>query len=83
MTVSAQVSVYPLRREKLGPAIESVCSALREEDLEPQVGSMSTLIIGDLTRVLAALSEGFKRAAAEGHVTMVLTVSNACPLQRS
>ena len=38
MTTSAQISVYPLRQEHLGPAIESVRSALEERGLTPQVG---------------------------------------------
>ena len=39
MTTSAQISVYPLRQEHLGPAVESVRSALEEHGLAPQVGA--------------------------------------------
>jgi uncharacterized protein YqgV (UPF0045/DUF77 family) len=80
MTVSAEVTVYLLRQERLSPAIEAVCSALANQDLEPQIGPMSTFVIGDLTHIFAALRDGFERAAARGHVAMVITVSNACPV---
>jgi uncharacterized protein YqgV (UPF0045/DUF77 family) len=83
MTVSAQVTIYPMRQERLGPAIGAVCSALVNQGLEPQVGPMSSVVVGDLTQIFAALRDGFERAATGGHVAMVLTVSNACPVQDS
>ena len=58
MISSAQLSVYPLRQERLGPAIEIVHAALQAHGLEPQVGPMST-ITGEnqvISRPLATLS---------------------------
>jgi uncharacterized protein YqgV (UPF0045/DUF77 family) len=77
--ISAQVSVYPLRQERLDPAIEVVVGALRREGIEVRKGPMSTLVRGEAQIVFAALREGFERAAAQGDVVMVFTVSNACP----
>ena len=77
--ISAQVSVYPLRQERLGPAIEAVVAALQREGVEIRKGSMSTLVRGETQLVFAALREGFECAAAQGDVVMVFTVSNACP----
>ena len=79
MSVSAQISVYPLRQQHLAPAIEAVRLALESGGLEPKVGPMSTLVRGDADRIFAALREAFERAAAAGDVAMVLTLSNACP----
>ena len=80
MTVSAQISLYPLRQQELSPAIDAFRLALEREELEVQVGAMSTLVVGESSRVFAALQEGFEHAAAGGPVAMVVTVSNACPL---
>jgi len=79
-TVSAQVSIYPLRQERLSPAIEAVTAALERHGLRADVGPMSTHVSGTADAVFAALKEAFVRAAATGHIVMILTVSNACPL---
>jgi len=80
MTTSAQISVYPLRQEHLGPAIECVRSALVRHGLTPQVGAMSTTVTGDSGIMFAALAEGFAKAASSGQVVMAITISNACPI---
>lgn len=81
MTVSAQVSLYPLRQERLGPAIEALRRALERAGLEAHVGPMSTLVTGERARIFAALEEGFAEAAEAGSVVMNVTVSNACPVE--
>ncbi|MGO9058776.1 MAG: YkoF family thiamine/hydroxymethylpyrimidine-binding protein [Candidatus Binataceae bacterium] len=80
MTTSAQISVYPLRQEHLAPAVESVRKALEEHGLTPQVGAMSTTVIGESGIVFAALAEAFAGAASSGQVVMTITISNACPV---
>jgi uncharacterized protein YqgV (UPF0045/DUF77 family) len=80
MTVSAQISVYPLRQEHLGPAIDAVRTALEGRGIEVEVGPMSTLATGETEDLFDALREAFARAAATGPVALVLTVSNACPV---
>jgi uncharacterized protein YqgV (UPF0045/DUF77 family) len=80
MSVSAQISVYPLRQQHLGPAVDAVRAALESRGLEPEVGAMSTVVTADAERIFAALRDAFERAAATGPVAMVLTVSNACPV---
>lgn len=80
MTVSAQISLYPLRQERLGPAIEAFRRALEGAGLAPEVGAMSTMVSGDTAALFTALRAGFERAAELGPVAMVLTVSNACPV---
>ena len=77
---SAQISVYPLRQNRLGPAIDMVRAALISHGLAPQVGAMSTIVVGEDTVVFAALGEAFAKAAELGHVVMTVTVSNACPI---
>lgn len=80
LTISAQVSIYPLRQERLTPAIEAVTAALEAHGLQAEVGPMSTQVTGSAPALFAALGEAFARAAATGHVVMTMTVSNACPV---
>jgi uncharacterized protein YqgV (UPF0045/DUF77 family) len=78
--ITAQVSLYPLRQETLSPAIDEALEILREHALHVEVGAMSSLITGDDAAIFAALQEAFRRVAAQGHVVMVATFSNACPV---
>ncbi len=80
MTISAQVSIYPLRQEHLAPAVKSVQIAFEEHGLAPQVGPMSTTVTGETRAIFDALAEAFAKAAASGQVVMTVTVSNACPV---
>ena len=79
-TISAQVSIYPLRQERLTPAIQAVAAALEARGLHPEVGPMSTLVTGAADALFAALGEAFAQAAASGQVVMNISVSNACPV---
>ena len=80
MRVSAQVSLYSLRAAELGPAIDALRRVLEQEGLELQPGPMSTRVAGEGSRVFAALQRGFEEAARRGDVVLVVTVSNACPV---
>ena len=80
MTISAQIAIYPLRQERLTPAIDAVRAALTARGLAPEIGPMSTMVTGEADTVFAALREAFERAAAAGHVVMTITVSNACSI---
>jgi len=79
MKVSAQISIYPLRQEKLSPAVNAVRDALTAGGLTPNVGLMSTVVSGDTAIVFSAIQEAFEAAAAKGDAVLTLTVSNACP----
>jgi uncharacterized protein YqgV (UPF0045/DUF77 family) len=78
--ISAQVSIYPLKQDKLSPAIDAVLEAFRKDDIDHQTGAMSTMAWGDDEAVFAALLDAFRQAASLGETVMVMTVSNACPL---
>jgi uncharacterized protein YqgV (UPF0045/DUF77 family) len=80
MTVSAQISLYPLRQQKLGPPIEALRAALERHGLEVHVGPMSTLVTGETSQIFRALQEGFEQVTGEGQVALVVTLSNACPV---
>jgi uncharacterized protein YqgV (UPF0045/DUF77 family) len=80
MAISAQFSLYLLRQERLGPAIEEVLTAMKDHGLQVQMGPMSSLTWGEEEQVFAALKEAFCKSAEKGEVVWVLTLSNACPL---
>lgn len=80
MAVTVQLSVYPLRQQQLTPAIERAVEAFRRRGLQVEAGPMSTIVAGEDDDVFAALQEAYQAAAAQGHVVMVATFSNACPV---
>jgi uncharacterized protein YqgV (UPF0045/DUF77 family) len=80
MIVSAQIAIYPLRQERLTPAIAAVSAALRDAGLAAETGPMSTMVTGDAPAVFHGLERAFASAASTGHVVMTVTVSNACPV---
>jgi uncharacterized protein YqgV (UPF0045/DUF77 family) len=82
-TISAQVSLYPLRQAHLTPGIAKLADALRASGLEVRPGSMSTVVIGDAERVFDCLKASFQAAAAVGDVVMVVSFSNCCPVTAS
>jgi len=82
MICSAQISLYPLRQAHLGPAIESVRATFAAHGLQAEVGSMSTVVVGDAGTIFAALADAFDKAAQSGQAVMTVTVSNACPIER-
>ena len=77
---SAQISLYPLGQQDLGPAIQDVVDVLSEHHLPYTVGSMSTVTWGDDESLFSALREGYARACQRGGAVMIITISNACPL---
>ena len=80
MTISAQLSVYPLRQTHLSPSIEAVRQQLEAHGLSPEIGTMSTQVAGEAEAVFAAVRDAFIRVASDGQVVMTITVSNACPI---
>jgi uncharacterized protein YqgV (UPF0045/DUF77 family) len=80
MQISAQISLYPLKQEKLSPAVEGVWKILEERGLAFEKGNMSTVVVGEGEKVFAAIQDAFLGAAARGAVSMVVTFSNACPI---
>jgi uncharacterized protein YqgV (UPF0045/DUF77 family) len=83
ISISAQVSLYPLGQEDLSPAIDEALRIFRERGLDVNPGAMSTLVSGDDAAVFSALQSAFQRAAGQWQVVMVVTFSNACPPPKS
>jgi len=45
-TITAQVSLYPLRQVSIGPPIREAVCVFRQHGLETRIGEMSTLVWG-------------------------------------
>ena len=78
-SMTAQVSIYPLRQTSVSDAISGALAAFRATDVEVHPGAMSTVIVGKEDAVFTALREGYRAARMQGDVVMVATLSNACP----
>jgi uncharacterized protein YqgV (UPF0045/DUF77 family) len=79
-TISAQVSLYPLRQSHLGPAISRLTEILRTSGLEVRPGPTSTLVVGESSKIFDTLKASFQSAATLGDVVMVVSFSNCCPV---
>ena len=80
MHISAQISLYPLKQQRLSPVIEEAWRILEENSLDLQKGGMSTVVSGPAEAVFNAIQEVFMRSAEKGSLSMVVTFSNACPI---
>jgi len=83
MAISMQFSLYPLRQERLGPAIEDALTILRNQGLVVKTGEMSSVSWGEEDRVFAGLKKAFAKSAERGQVVWIITLTNACPVPES
>jgi uncharacterized protein YqgV (UPF0045/DUF77 family) len=79
MKVQAEVSLCPLRTEKLSGPIAEFCQALRLPGLYVETRSMSTFVSGESETLFQALREGFEGLAHKTEIVVDLKISNACP----
>jgi uncharacterized protein YqgV (UPF0045/DUF77 family) len=79
MTIQAEVSLYPLRTGEIGAPIEGFVEALKSKGLDIKMGPMSTSVIGDSSKVFAALGESFASVARRYQAVLIVKASNACP----
>ena len=66
MQLSVQISLYPLRQQRLSPVIENAWRTLEEYHLHLQKGSMSTVVNGPAEKVFPAVQEVFLLSAEKG-----------------
>lgn len=79
MRVQAEVSLYPLRTERIGKPIERFLETVREHEIRLSVGAMSTWLEGEQEEVFAALRGAFSAVGEEYEIALVIKLSNACP----
>ena len=76
---AAQISLYPLRRESIGPPIREAVGILRERDLDVRLSEMNTFVRGEEEELFGALREVYRRASESGDFVLLVTLTNACP----
>ncbi len=79
MKVQAEISLYPLGEQDLLPSIEEFLDVLREEGLQPHVGTMSSTVAAESGELFEAIAKAFERVAAHHRCVLVVKYSNACP----
>ena len=79
MNIQAEISLYPLGEQDPLRAIDEFARVLAAEGLKPQIGTMSTLVVGKSEAVFAAVAKAFERASAERRCVLVAKYSNASP----
>lgn len=79
MNVQAEVSLYPLRSAELSEPVERFCQVLRDFNLRPETGKMSTLLCGELDHVFLALKRAVQEVGRDYQIVLAVKISNACP----
>ncbi|MBN2512686.1 MAG: thiamine-binding protein [Sedimentisphaerales bacterium] len=79
MIVQAEISVYPLRVQRLSEPVEEFCRILREHNLTIKITAMSTFVIGEHQTLFDACSKAFEQLAAKYAIVVNMKISNACP----
>jgi len=80
ISLTAQVSLYPLGQTSLTPTINEALEIFKKNNLDVDMGSMSTLVVGADNQIWKSLQEVFNAATKYGETVMIVTISNACPL---
>ncbi len=80
MFVEAQFSIYPLRENKLSPAINEAVEIIKSFGLPVEEGSMSSITYGDSEKVFAAMRLVMEKVGENRHLVLIVTFSNACPV---
>jgi len=79
MKVQAEISLYPLRQNKLTKPIRQFVQALEGNQLKVEIGPMSSLVTGDSQVVFESLQKAFEELAEKYEIVLNAKISNACP----
>lgn len=81
MIISAQVALYPLSRPDIDQIVSDAVAELeklKEEGLQIEVGSMSSVLRGEEELVWRAIRTLFSEGGKKNPVVLHVTVSNEC-----
>jgi uncharacterized protein YqgV (UPF0045/DUF77 family) len=78
MTITVEISYYPLDKEFENPIIEFIRSIESNGKVKTEPGHMSTLIGGEYTDVMAVLTENIKPFMEKYPSVFALRMTNAC-----
>ena len=81
MFIEAQFSIYPLREQKLSPAINEAVEIIKSFGLPLEAGSMSSITYGESEKVFKAMQKVMDKVGENKHLVLIVTFSNACPVK--
>ncbi|MCF8338035.1 MAG: hypothetical protein K9I74_08635 [Bacteroidales bacterium] len=76
MTISAEVSYYPLKDEYFGPIKDFIRRLNEYTEITVRTTGMSTYLIGDYEQVMTALTQEIRKTFALPHSVFVLKLLN-------
>ena len=79
MKVQAEISLYPLRENELTKPIQQFVQVLKDNDLNVEIGPMSSLVTGEESVVFEKLRKAFGQLAEKYQIVMTAKISNTCP----
>lgn len=77
--ITAQLSLYALRRTAYRPEVDDAIASLADAGLNPKVGALSTTVSGAPDEVFAAVRLLFENATTSGPAVLTVTLANASP----
>lgn len=75
--ITAEVSLYPQKTTSASQIINNSLDALKKQNLQVNVGTLSTRLQGTEEEVWTGLKSLFDQAKGRSEVNMVVTLSNA------
>lgn len=76
MTISAEISYYPLKDEYLEPIKDFIRRLNEYQEITVRTNGMSTHLIGEYDQVMTALTQEIKKTFALPHSVFVLKLLN-------
>lgn len=80
MIVALEISLYPLSDNFEKPVHTFLALLEENKNISIQPGKMSSLITGELSEVMSALSTAMEIIFSENPAVFTLKISNCCPV---
>ena len=80
MNIEVEVSLYPLVEEYLEHPVHDFTDLLKKHGCSVEIGPMSSVVMGESSKVFEALRIGYERAARQSGCVLLIKACNVCPL---
>ena len=77
MTISVEISYYPLNEQYIGPIKDFISRLNTHKDLTVKTNTMSTQVFGEYRAVMQALTDEIYRSFELPHSVFVMKIINA------
>ncbi|HOE95184.1 MAG TPA: YkoF family thiamine/hydroxymethylpyrimidine-binding protein [Candidatus Sumerlaeota bacterium] len=74
--IQAELSLYPLEQQDIAKPIYEFVEALERDELKVYIGTLSTVISGEMQRVFDAVRDAYARVARDGRCVLVVKYLN-------